>query len=88
VVLTLPRRIDEVLSLAERGGLAVQAALPPETRRALQRVERATLRLAWMVVAAALLLAAVALHIAGEPAGRWLGGLAAAAFLWGVVTKR
>jgi predicted unusual protein kinase regulating ubiquinone biosynthesis (AarF/ABC1/UbiB family) len=88
VVLTLPRRIDEVLSLAERGGLAVQAALPPETRRALQRVERATLRLAWMVVASALLLAAVALHIAGEPAGRWLGGLAAAAFLWGVVTKR
>ncbi len=88
VVLTLPRRVDEVLSLVERGGLAVQAALPPETRRALQRVERATLRLAWMVVAAALLLAAVALHIAGEPAGRWLGGLAGAAFLWGVVTKR
>jgi predicted unusual protein kinase regulating ubiquinone biosynthesis (AarF/ABC1/UbiB family) len=88
VVLTLPRRLDELLSAAERGDLAFQAALPPETRRALRRLERATLRLAWMVVAAALLLSAVALHIAGEPAGRWVGALAGAAFLWGVVTKR
>ncbi|HXO20792.1 MAG TPA: AarF/UbiB family protein [Thermoanaerobaculia bacterium] len=88
-LLGLPRRLEEVLTRAERGELEVQTALAPETRRALDRLERATHRLTWSILAAALLLGAALLHVnlPGGPWARWLAGLGAAAFLWGTITK-
>lgn len=90
VLLGLPKRIDDFLTRAERGELTFHAAFAPDTRKFLRRLERSAWRLAWMVVAAGLLIAAAMLHAGNpaEPYGRWLAGLAAAAFLWGVVTKR
>jgi len=89
-LLSLPTRIDEFLTRAERGELTFQAGLAPDTRKFLRRLERSAWRLAWMVVAAGLLIAAAMVHTASphDPYGHWLAGLAAAAFLWGVLTKR
>jgi predicted unusual protein kinase regulating ubiquinone biosynthesis (AarF/ABC1/UbiB family) len=90
LLLGLPRRLDDFLTRAERGELTFQTALAPETRRLVQRLERSTWRLAWMVVAAGLLIAAAMLHSASptDPWGTGLAACAAAAFLWGVLTKR
>lgn len=86
----LPRRVDDFLIRAERGGLTVQTALAPETKRVIQRLERSLQRLAWMVVSAALLLAGVLLHLnqPETPYGRWMAGLAGLSFLYGTLVKR
>ncbi|HEY7213966.1 MAG TPA: hypothetical protein VIC28_05010, partial [Thermoanaerobaculia bacterium] len=90
VLLSLPRRLDAVLSRAERGALTVQTALTPESRKAVQRLERSIHRLAWMVVSAALLIAGVMVRAGrpGEPYGLWLAILSALVFLWGILAKR
>jgi predicted unusual protein kinase regulating ubiquinone biosynthesis (AarF/ABC1/UbiB family) len=90
VLLSLPRRLDAVLSRAERGALTVQTALTPESRKMVQRLERSIHRLAWMVISAALLIAGVMIHAnrPGEPYGKWLAFLSAAVFLWGILAKR
>lgn len=90
LLIDLPRRLDDVLVRAERGGLTVQAALAQETKRTIQRLERSLQKVAWMVVSAALLLAGVILHAdtPGEPYGRWMMGAAGVAFLWGTLGKR
>jgi predicted unusual protein kinase regulating ubiquinone biosynthesis (AarF/ABC1/UbiB family) len=87
---SLPGRLDSLLTRAERGELTIQTALAPETKRALKRLESSAHRLTWSVLAAALLLGAVLLHIdvPAEPWDRWFAGLAAGAFLWGTLTKR
>jgi predicted unusual protein kinase regulating ubiquinone biosynthesis (AarF/ABC1/UbiB family) len=89
-LLALPRRVDAFLNRAERGGLTLQAALTPESRRMLQRLERSIHRLAWMVVSAALLIAAVMVHAdaPNEPYAQGLAVLSALVFLWGVLSKR
>ncbi|HEX9944493.1 MAG TPA: AarF/UbiB family protein [Thermoanaerobaculia bacterium] len=90
ILLSLPRRTEAFLSRAERGSLTVQAALTPESRRMIQRLERSIHRLAWMVVSAALLIAAVMVHAdtPQEPYAQGLAILAALVFLWGVLSKR
>jgi predicted unusual protein kinase regulating ubiquinone biosynthesis (AarF/ABC1/UbiB family) len=87
---TLPRRVDTVLAKAERGTLAVQTNLAPESRKVIQRLERSIHRLSWMVTSAALLIAGAMLHVdaPGEPYGRWLAITAGIVFLWGVLSKR
>jgi predicted unusual protein kinase regulating ubiquinone biosynthesis (AarF/ABC1/UbiB family) len=88
-LLALPRRLEDLLVRAERGELAVQSALAPEAERTIRHLERAAHRLAWTVLAAALLVGAVVLHAdaPGEAWDRWLAGLALASFLWGTLTK-
>ena len=88
-LLALPRRVDAVLSRAERGTLVVQAALTPEDRKLVRRLERSIHRLAWTVIAAALLVAGVMVH-AKEPGAVyawWLMAAGGMAFLWGALTK-
>jgi predicted unusual protein kinase regulating ubiquinone biosynthesis (AarF/ABC1/UbiB family) len=87
---TLPGRLEDFLTRVERGEVAIQTALAPETRRAIKHLERSTHRLTWSVIAAALLIGAVLLHIdvPKEHWDRWLALLAGGAFLWGTVTKR
>lgn len=84
----LPRRADAVLARAERGTLTIQSTLSPEDRKTVRRLERSIHRLAWMVIATALLLAGTAFQIHGDPAGRWLMAGAGAAFLWGLMVRR
>jgi len=82
----LPNRVDQVLTLAQRGNLPVQAALAPDTRKMLSRLEGAVNRLAWMVVAAALLLAGANLLAAGQTAlGAGLMVGAALVLVWGLL---
>ncbi len=90
VLLSLPRRLEAVLSRAERGALTVQTALTPESRKMVQRLERSIHRLAWMVVSAGLLIAGVMIRAGrpDEPYGLWLAILSALVFLWGVLAKR
>jgi predicted unusual protein kinase regulating ubiquinone biosynthesis (AarF/ABC1/UbiB family) len=86
----LPKRLDDVLLRAERGGLTVQVGLAQETKRTIQRLEKSLQRVAWMVVSAALLLAGVLLHLdsPGELYGRGLLAAAGLTFLWGTLAKR
>lgn len=90
VLLGLPHRVDAFLSRAERGTLVVQASLSPEARRIINRLERSIQKTAWMVVAAALLIAGVFLWAdkPGEPYGQWLLVASGIAFLWGTLGKR
>jgi predicted unusual protein kinase regulating ubiquinone biosynthesis (AarF/ABC1/UbiB family) len=86
----LPARFERFLGQAERGDLQVEAALAADTRRAMHRLERAVLRLAWMATGAALLLAATVVHVIRpeERLDTWLGAAAAVTFLWGVLVRR
>ncbi len=90
ILLSLPRRVDSVLSRAERGALTLQASLTPDSRKLIQRLERSVHRLAWMVVSAALLIAGVMVHAdaPSEPYALWLAILSGLVFLWGVFAKR
>lgn len=53
--LALPRRVDRLLTDAERGNLSVRSSLAPDTRKAVRRLERAVARLTWVVAAVGLL---------------------------------
>jgi predicted unusual protein kinase regulating ubiquinone biosynthesis (AarF/ABC1/UbiB family) len=86
----LPGRLESFLTHVERGEIAIQTALAPETKRAIKQLERSAHRLTWSVLAAAALIGAVLLHI-DVPKEHWdvgLALLAVGAFLWGTVTKR
>ncbi len=87
--LKLPLELDKVLALAKRGGLTVQTSLAPDSRKVFHRVEQSVNRLAWMVAAAALLLAGVQLHVGahGDGMGTGLMLSAALAFLWGILKR-
>lgn len=84
LLLRLPGQSERVLTLAERGNLAIQASLAPDTRKAAQRLEQAISRLGWMILATGLLISGVMLRSDGDTAGYWLLGLALLAFLWGL----
>ena len=88
VALGLPRRLETVLGQAEQGTLTVQAALAPEARHTVQRLERSVRQMAWMMLTAGLLIAGATLHGAGEPVGRYMMAAAAVTFLWGILSKR
>jgi predicted unusual protein kinase regulating ubiquinone biosynthesis (AarF/ABC1/UbiB family) len=85
-LLALPQRMDAFFSRAERGTLTVQTSLSPEAKKTVQRLERSVQRMGWMIVAAALLIAAALLR--ADPWAPWLVGAAGATFLWGVIAKR
>lgn len=89
-LLGLPGRIDSLVSRIERGTLTVQSTLAPEARKTIQRLDRSIRRASWMIVSAALLISGVMVSIdrPEEPAGLWLLGLSALAFLWGVLVGR
>ena len=86
----LPRRLERLIGQIEHGDLQVEAALAADTRRAVHRLERAVLRLAWMATGAALLLAATVVHVVRpeQALDTWLGAAAAVALLWGVLFRR
>ncbi|HEX2223988.1 MAG TPA: AarF/UbiB family protein [Thermoanaerobaculia bacterium] len=89
ILLGLPQRIETFLSRVDRGNLSVQAGLAPDTRRVLQRLERAIRRLAWMVVAAGMLIsgALVQANLPAEPYGQWLAVGAGLAFVYGLLKR-
>jgi predicted unusual protein kinase regulating ubiquinone biosynthesis (AarF/ABC1/UbiB family) len=89
-LLGLPRRAETLLARAERGTLAIQWTLAPDSRRQVQRLDRAVRRLGWMALASALIVAAALLYAAdpAAPPARWLAGGAVAALLYGLATKR
>jgi predicted unusual protein kinase regulating ubiquinone biosynthesis (AarF/ABC1/UbiB family) len=88
--LGLPRQVETFLTRAERGQMTIQASFSPEGRRSLLRLERSILRLAWMIVSAALLIGGVMLRTNDPQAayGTWLMAFALLSFLYGVLTKR
>jgi predicted unusual protein kinase regulating ubiquinone biosynthesis (AarF/ABC1/UbiB family) len=88
VALGLPRRLETFLNQAERGTFTIQAALAPEARRTVQRLERSVRQMAWMMLTAGLLIAGAIVHGAGEPVGRYMMSAAALTFLWGILSKR
>lgn len=89
-LLTLPQRVDAFLSRAERGTLVVQSSLSPEARKVIQRLERSIQKTAWMIIAAALLIAGVMLEANKpmDPYGEWLLVASGFAFLYGTLGKR
>jgi predicted unusual protein kinase regulating ubiquinone biosynthesis (AarF/ABC1/UbiB family) len=64
---SLPAQADRFLRQAVQGELMVQAAWTTEATHSVRRVEAAVNRLAWAVIFAALLLAAVALYLGQGP---------------------
>lgn len=82
----IPSHLDQVLTRTKQGALTVQVTLSPEMRRAIHRIDLSVKRFAWMVITAALLVAAVNLHIAGKdrPYSLTLFFLSIVTFLWGM----
>jgi predicted unusual protein kinase regulating ubiquinone biosynthesis (AarF/ABC1/UbiB family) len=85
-LLKIPTHLDQVLTKARQGSLAVLVSLSPETRRAIRRIDLSVKRFSWMVLAAGLLVSAVNLYIAGKERALWIVSLvlATVAFLWGI----
>jgi predicted unusual protein kinase regulating ubiquinone biosynthesis (AarF/ABC1/UbiB family) len=84
-VLRLPRELDRVLPLLRRGSLTVRAALAPDARDALRRVETAIRSLRWTLAGVGLLAVAAMLRhdlnaLAWVPAAA--GGLALLRGMW------
>jgi len=86
-LLTLPSRLETVLTQAREGRLTVPMELTPESRQVLERMERGGRRLAWMVAASGCLIAGV---LAGPESwtGRILLGAALLAYLGGWLRTR
>lgn len=82
----LPSRMEQLLTRANQGALAVQVSLSRDTRRAIRRIDLSVRRFAWMVITAGLLVSGVNMHIAGKdrPYGIILIILSVIAFLWGI----
>ena len=67
LLLSLPGHADTFFRQASEGNLAVRTTLAPDAVRTVRRIEAAVNRLAWAVVFAALVLAAVAIYLAHGP---------------------
>ncbi len=82
----LPSRMEQLLTRANQGALAVQVSLSPETRKAIRHIDLSVRRFAWMVMTAGLLVSGVNMHIAGKdrPYGIMLIVLSVITFLWGM----
>jgi predicted unusual protein kinase regulating ubiquinone biosynthesis (AarF/ABC1/UbiB family) len=89
LMLSLPNRVDQLITQAQRGELTVQAALSPDTNRALRRLERSVDRLTWGVISAALLISGTMLRLSEGPG--WpstsLYVLAGLVLLWGITRR-
>ena len=87
LLLKLPTQLDQVLTQAQRGNLALQSRFAPDTRKLIERLEGSINRLAWMVIAAALLISGVNFYVgsSGDILGIGLVVLAVIAFLWGML---
>lgn len=72
IMATMPDKLDQVLTKAQRGTLAVENALAPDARRAIRGLERALNRLTWVLVFLGLLVAGVLLRAMEEP--NWVNG--------------
>ncbi len=81
----MPDQLEQVLAMLRRDKLTVRASFTPETRKSMQRLERAVTRLGWMVLCGALLIAGVQVRGDGQGAfgGVVMFFLAALAFYWG-----
>ncbi|MEE8526342.1 MAG: AarF/UbiB family protein [Thermoanaerobaculia bacterium] len=77
----LPSQVDRVANLVQRGRLTVRSSLAPDSRRQLERLERAVDRLGLAVITAALLGSGALLYAREEP---WLGAglFATAVVVW------
>lgn len=73
MMLTLPERVDGVLSMAAGGRLQVVSAPSPDLRRRMARLERSVDLLGRRVVSAALLVAAAILHTHDPEGVLWKG---------------
>jgi len=62
-LISVPRKMDSMLSKMERGNIAVRA---PEVTRQVEHLERAIQRVAGSIVFSALLLAGIQLSLAGQ----------------------
>ncbi len=82
----LPSRMEQLLTRANQGALAVQVSLSRDTRKAIRQIDSSVRRFAWMVIAAGLLISGVNMHIAGmdRPFGIILIVLSVVTFLWGI----
>jgi predicted unusual protein kinase regulating ubiquinone biosynthesis (AarF/ABC1/UbiB family) len=89
VLLTLPRRLDALVSRVERGTVTIQQSFAPDARKAVQRLERSIRRATWMMLSAALLISGVMVRLEqpGEPLGTGLLIAALLAFAWGLVRR-
>jgi predicted unusual protein kinase regulating ubiquinone biosynthesis (AarF/ABC1/UbiB family) len=89
LLLQLPNRLDQFITRAQRGELTVQAALSPDTSRALRRLERSVDRLTWGVISAGLLISATMLRLSEGPAWPSTGlfVLAGIVLLWGITRR-
>lgn len=68
MLLALPGRLDDILTKAQRGRLAVKTTLDDESKRALRRVNRSVTRLGWMLAGVGLFIAGVIWRV-GESIG-------------------
>jgi predicted unusual protein kinase regulating ubiquinone biosynthesis (AarF/ABC1/UbiB family) len=86
LALQLPTRFDQLITHVQRGDLVMQAALSPDTARALRRLERSVDRLTRGVISASLLISGTLLRLAEGPG--WpstsLFVLAGLVFLWSI----
>ncbi len=81
--LSLPSQLDRLLRQAREGRSTVQAALTPETRTEIRRLEGSIRRLGWMVLSAGLIISWVVLRVSRpEDALGWGLLLAAGASFW------
>jgi len=85
-VMKLPENLDQVLTKAKQGKLAIQVSLSPETRKSIKRIDLSVKRFSWTVLATGLLVCGINLHIAGkaEVLGVVLIVLSVLTFLWGM----
>jgi predicted unusual protein kinase regulating ubiquinone biosynthesis (AarF/ABC1/UbiB family) len=86
LIFRLPGQVDQIITQAQRGNLVVQASLAPDTRKVVRRLEQSVNRLAWMVVAAALLISGVRLYVGlqDERLSVVLIFFALVSFFWGM----
>ena len=67
IVVTVPDKVDQVLTKAQRGTLTIENALAPDARRTLRNIEGAIHRLTWAVISMGLLIAGLILRLVESP---------------------
>ena len=87
LALKLPTQLNQVLTSAERGNLTFRTSLAPDTRKAIQGLERSVNRLTWVVLGIGVLIAGVILETgsSGAGLGAWLIGTSVIILLRGVL---
>lgn len=85
-ILNLPSQLDQVLTLAKRGKLSVQASFSSDTRNLLRNIEKSLNRLGWIITGATFLISGVLFQINGSSGTLWITG-SILAFLVGIWKK-